>query len=57
MCETRKLFMGFIFHKGGEISFEGFKCSSPTSSSRTHAYAEYVRHVIHVTGSVRLQKS
>ena len=57
MCKTRKLFLGFIFQKGGEISFEGFKRSSPSSSGRTHAYAEYVRHVIHVTGSVRLQKS
>jgi len=47
--------MEFIFQKGGDISFDGFKSSSPTSSSGTHAYAEYVRHVIHMTGSVWLQ--
>jgi len=49
--------MEFIFQKEGEISVEDFKSPSLTSLSRTHAYVEYVRHVIHVTGSVRLQMS
>jgi len=49
--------MEFISQEGGKILVEGFKSSRTTSSSRTHAYVEYVRHVIHVTGAVGLQMS
>jgi hypothetical protein len=46
--------MEFILQEGGKISVEGFKSTSPTSSCTTHVYVEYVHHVIHVTGFVRL---
>jgi hypothetical protein len=49
--------MEFILQEGDKISVKGFKSTSPESSSWTHVYVEYVRHVIHVTGAVRLQMS
>jgi hypothetical protein len=57
MCTTQTLHGIHTFQIGGEIWVEGFKSSIPTSSSRTHTYVEYVRHVFHVIDSARLQIS